>query len=596
MPAIERILARAVALAGLAALGAPAPSWAQDKSVLVEPRPAMFESVDPARGFDDMVDMMVRQVYSTLLTYAYLERPYKLEPDLLESMPTASPDKLTWTFHLRKGVRFVDNPCFPGGKGRVLTADDVLYSLKRYADGNLNIKSWFALQGAIVGLDDFHAATLKAGPSVDLTSREVAGLHKVDDWTFTIRLTHENGLFLHALAMGPTSVVPREAVQFYKDRFSVNPVGTGPFMATQALDRKATIRLLRNPGYYRTYPSAGAPGDAEKGLLKDAGKPLPLVDVLELPLIEEYQPATLKFLHGDLDLRLLGSDRAGFTKLATKQPDGGFRLVDQYAGKFKLYGAPGNELLDFRLNLRDPVLGRSKYLRQALAAAFDSRDLVDRLYNGLGRPLRSIVPLEIPGSERDTGAVGHPHDLAAARRLLAQAGYPDGKGLPPLTISFYQTNAASHERFDLMKQQLAAIGVQAKGQFMDLPAFTKAGENGNFQIIFFGWVADYPDPENFYQQYYGRNTPPGNNWTAFANPAYDKAYEASRFMANGPERLAYLRTMNAILDDEVPVIPLFDPTRFDVTQNWVSNFKPNMQMREEMYLRVDMASKKKGVQ
>ena len=586
-----RVLARA-ALAGTCALAAHA-ARAQEPSVLTVPRLAQFSSLDPVRGYDQTVEQVARQVYSTLMTYAYLERPYKLEPDLLESMPTVSADKLTWTFKLRKGVRFTDSPCFPGGKGRQLTSDDVLYSLKRYADGKLNTQSWFAMQGAVVGLDDYRAATINAAPGADLTNVEVPGLHKVDDTTFTIKLTHENSLFLHALTLLPTAVVPREAVRYYKDRFQVNPVGTGPFMATQELTRNGTIRLVRNPAYYRTYPSVGAPGDAAKGLLKDAGRKLPMADVLEMPLIEEPQPAALKFLRGELDWRPL--DRTWFTKMAARNADGTFRLADEYAGKFTVYGAPSMEVEYLLVNLRDPVLGKNKLLRQALAAAVDPQAIIDVLWNGRGRKLQSVVPYDLPGSERETGAVARAHDVAAARKLLAQAGFPEGRGLAPLTISFFETNTTTHNEFDLLKSQFAAIGVTVKGQFMDQPTFTKAAENGNFQIGSYGWVADYPDAEDFYQLNYGRNVPPGSNWSGYANPAYDKAYEASRFMPNGPERLAWFRAMNALIQDDVPMILVFAPLKVGVTQNWIGGFKRNLLLQEHMYMSVDMARKKKGL-
>jgi ABC-type transport system substrate-binding protein len=583
----RRLAAAACALVALSV-------GAQEPSVLTVPRVAQFESLDPPRGFDETVDQVMRQVYSTLLTYSYLERPFKLEPDLLQSMPTLAADRVTWTFRLRPGVRFVDNACFPGGKGRELTSDDVLYSLKRYADGNLNVKSWFAMEGAVVGLDDYRAATLRAGPGADLAHTEVAGLHKVDKTTFTIRLTHENALFLYALAMAPTAIVAPEAVRFYKDRLTLNPVGTGPFMATREIDRKGTIRLVRNPYYYRTYPSVGAPGDAERGLLKDAGKRLPLVDVLEMPLIEEAQPAALKFLRGELDWRPM--DRANFTKMIARNPDGSFRLADAFAGRFQIYGVPSTEMDYLLVNQRDPVLGKNRLLRQALASAIDAQAVIDVLWNGRGHRLRSVVPFDLPGNERETGAAGRPRDLVAARRLLAQAGYPDGRGLEPLTISFFSTNTAAHNEFDLLRSQLAAIGVRAKPVFMDQPTFTKSMENGNFQLASYGWVADYPDAQDFYQLVYGRNVPPGNNWGGFTNAAYDKAYDASRFMANGPARLAYFRTMNAIIDDEVPMIVLFDPLRFGITQNWVGNLKRNLMLQEHMYLSVDMARKKKGLQ
>ena len=585
-----RALAR-VTLASACVVAAQA-GRSQELSVLTVPQLAPFESADPQRGFDQTVEQVVRQLYSTLLTYAYLERPYKLAPDLLESMPVLSADKLTWTFKLRPGVRFVDNACFPGGRGRVLTSDDVLYTIKRFADGNVNVKSWFAMEGMVVGLDDFHAATLKAGASADLTSQDVPGLRRIDDTTFTIKLTHENSLFLYSLAMMPTSIVAVEAVKFYKDRLTLNPVGTGPFMATQPLERKGTMRLVRNPNYHRTYPSVGAPGDAEKGLLRDAGKRLPLVDVLEMPLIEEAQPAALKFLRGELDWRPL--DRASFAKLVVRNADGTFRVADAYADKFFVYSVPGNEIDYLLLNQRDPVLGRNKALRQAIASVIDSRAIIEVLFNGRGRPLQSIVPHDLPGSERETGAVGWPHDVAAARKLMAQAGFPDGKGLEPITISLFQTNAAGHDEFDLLRSQLATIGVRAKAIYMDQPTFTKAMENGNFQLADYGWVADYPDAEDFYQLAYGRNVPPGNNWMGFRNAAYDRAYEASRYLANGPDRLAYFRTMNAILKDEVPLIPTYDPLRFGIAQRWVGNFKRNLMLQEQMYLSVDMARKKKG--
>nr|MDP9125782.1 ABC transporter substrate-binding protein [Pseudomonadota bacterium] len=563
-------------------------------SVLTVPRVAQFSSLDPVRGYDQTVEQVARQVYSTLMTYSYLERPYKLEPDLLAAMPTVSADKLTYTFKLRPGVRFIDSPCFPGGKGRELTADDVLYSLKRYADGNLNNASWFAMQGAVVGLDDYHAATIKAGAGADLTGVDVPGLRKIDKTTFTIRLTHENALFVHALTLMPTAIVPREAVQFYKDRFQVNPVGTGPFMATRELTRNGTIRLVRNPRYYRTYPSVGAPGDAEMGLLKDAGRKLPIADAMEMPLIEEPQPGALKFLRGELDWRPL--DRAWLTRMVVRNADGTFRLADEYAGKFTFYSVSSMEVEYLLLNMRDPVLGKNKLLRQALAAAIDPQAAIDVLRNGLARKLQSIVPYDLPGSERKTGAVARAHDVAAARKLLAQAGYPDGKGLEPLMINFFETNTTTRDEFDLLRSQLAAIGVKVKGVFMDQPTFTKAVEGGNFQVASYGWVADYPDAEDFYQLNYGRNVPPGSNWARYTSPAYDAAYEASRFMPNGPERLARFRTMNSLIQEDVPMILLFTPLKYGIVQNWIGNFKRNLLLQEHMYMSVDMARKNKGVQ
>jgi ABC-type transport system substrate-binding protein len=566
---------------------------AQEPSVLTVPRLYQFDSLDPPREFDQSSDQALRQVYSTLLTYSYLERPYKLEPDLLESMPQLAADKVTYTFKLRKGVRFVDNACFPGGKGRELTADDVIYTIRRYADANVNTKSFFAMEGAVVGLDAFRAATAKAGPAADTTKLDVAGLKKVDKYTFTIKLTHENALFLFSLAIEPTAVVAPEAVRMYKDKLSVMPVGTGPFMATAPIERKGTMHLVRNPGYYRVYPSVGAPGDAENGLLKDAGKKLPLADVLDMPLIEESQPAALKFLRGEVDRRNL--DRANFTKMVTRAPDGSLKFVPEYAGKFTLANAPAGNLVYLNVNMRDPVVGRNKALRQAIAAALDAQALVNVIWNGRGVPLNSIVPIDLAGNEHDTGAPPRKRDLALAKKLLAEAGYPDGKGLPPLTVRLPATDADTRNEFDMLKAQVAAIGVHLVGDFNDTPTFTKAIDAGNFQLAYYAWYADYPDAEDFYQLVYSKNVAPGPNSGAFANAAYDKAYETSRTMANGPQRYELFKQLNAILRDETPLIPLYESMRSDSVQKWIGNYKRNIFTTEMQFMSVDMAAKKKGL-
>jgi oligopeptide transport system substrate-binding protein len=574
--------------AGLAPLAASADA----PTVLTVPRWAQFDTLDPTRSFDIVSDQVLRELYSTLLTYAYLERPYKMVPDLLESMPTLSADKLTLTFKLRAGVRFHDNACFPGGKGREVTSDDVIYTIKRFADDRVNKQSWFAMDGAVVGLDAYHAATLKAAPGVELIAGDVAGLHKVDATTFTIRLTHDNPLFLYALTFTSSSVVPVEAVRFYKDRFSVNAVGTGPFHLDKEADRKGVLHLVRNANYHGVYPSVGEPGDAAKGLLKDAGKRLPLVDALDMPLIEENQPSALKFLHGELDARTI--DRANFTKLVKRQADGSFRVNDEYASKFNVAYSTVPGIVYVALNFKDPLFGKNKALRQALAAVIDPQQDIDTLLNGRGRLINSIVPYELAGNERDTAAPPHKKDLALARKLLADAGYPGGAGLPPLTLSFYLTDSDTHNRFDLLRAQFAAVGVQLKSSFADVPTFTKAIADGKFQLAYYDWTADYPDAEDFYQLLYSKNVPPGNIG-GYANPAYDKAYLASRLMVNGAPRYAVFKTMNALIADDAPLIGLFNPMRFVIYQKWVSNYKRNPLVVESSFLRVDPVAKKKGL-
>ncbi len=567
---------------------------AQGQKVLTVARTAPFDSLDPQRQFDITSSAIVSMTYNTLLRYSYLERPYKLQPDLLEQMPQLSADGLIYTLTLRKGIRFHDNACFPGGKGREVMADDVLFSLRRYADARINTKSWFAMEGAVAGLDAYRAATAKAAPDADLAAFDISGLKRIDNYRFSIRLVQPNPLFLYALAMSPTAVLPPEAVRHHKDRLSVNPVGTGPFMLANA-ERKDVLRLLKNPNYHRVYPTTGAPGDAERGLLKDAGRKLPLVDVVEMPLVEEAQPAMLRFLNGEFDRQAL--DRANFIKMAVLGSEGGndgsMRLKEEYAARFDLHMTPSLTVFYFAVNMKDPLLGANKLLRQALAHLVDTPGEIKVLLNGRGHAAQSLVPLDLPGSERDSGARWRGHDVAAAKRLLAEAGYPNGTGLLPLTVTFQNTNSAARDRFDFLKARFAAAGVVLKAQFMDYPTFVKATESSNFQLADYAWNADYPDAENFYQLLHGKNVAPGPNVGSFVNASYDKAYEASRHMANGPQRLAHFRAMNAVLADEVPVFLNHSPLRVSITQKWLRNFKRNLMQPEFEYIDIDMARKTK---
>jgi len=584
----------------VAFITAGAGAVAQVPKVLSVARTATFDSLDPQRQFDNSSNDIVSMTYNTLLRYSYLERPYKLRPDLLEQMPPLSPDQLTYTFTLKKGIRFHDNACFPGGKGRELNSDDVLFSLRRYADARINTKSWFAMEGAVAGLDAYRAATAKAAAGTDLSAADIEGLKRIDSQRFSIRLVKPNPLFLYALALSPTAVVAPEAVRHHQDRLSVNPVGTGPFMLANA-ERKGVLRLLKNPNYHGVYPATGAPDDAERGLLKDAGRKLPLVDVVEMPLVEEAQPAMLRFLNGEFDRQAL--DRANFIKMAKLVKDAGndavrdsakgssIRLNDEYAARFDLHGTPSLTVFYYAINMKDPLLGGNKLLRQALAHLVDSPGEIDVLLNGRGHAAQSVVPLDLPGSERETGARWRGHDLMAAKRLLAEAGYPNAKGLPALTITHQNTNSATRDRSDFLRARFAQAGVVLKSQYMDYPTFVKTTEGSNFQIADYAWNADYPDAENFYQLLYGKNVAPGPNIGSFASAAYDKAYEASRHMADGPQRLAHFRAMNAVLLDEAPLLLNYSPLRVSITQKWLRNFKRNLMQPEFEFMDVDAARK-----
>ncbi len=542
------------------------------RKILRVARRAEYKSLDPAGQFDSASAQIVGNIYDTLLEYHYLQRPYELVPNLLAEMPQLSEDGTTYLLTLRRGVRFHDDPAFPGGVGRELTIDDVIYSIKRFADVNVNVKSYILIQNVIVGLDAFRDATRQHGPGMDYDAHDVEGLQRDGDYRLKLRLTRENPLALYPLAATPMSIVAREVVEAYGEDFARHPVGTGPFTMHRN-DRRGRVVLAKYPRYHGRYPDRGMAGDRERGFLEDAGARLPLVDEVHLPLIEESQPAMLRFRKGELDLHTV--DRDNFIKMVDRK-DGEFRLRSPYAEQFELITAESLATEYIAFNMNDPLVGENVALRQAIAYALDVEEYIEIMLNGRAAPLKTVVPLPIAGSQRDIGADYYEHNPERAKQKLVEAGFPGGEGLPAIRFDYRSTTKETRQGFEFMRYKLAAVGIKAIGRFHTFSAYLQRIESGNFQVGSSGWYADYPDAENFYQLLFGKNGPPGPNISAFADPEYDRLYLQSRFMTNGPARFAIFERMSEILRDRVPVILRYNSISFAIYQKRLENFSANM--------------------
>jgi oligopeptide transport system substrate-binding protein len=533
------------------------------------------KSLDPVRGSTVYDNRACSQVYETLLQYKYLVRPPTLEPLLLAEMPQLSDDGRTYHFKLKEGVRFQDDPCFPDGKGREVVARDVIYSWKRMADNSNSPKSWWLFKDTIAGFDEYRDVQNKAD-KFDYEA-PVEGLTVVNDREFEVTLKEPVQRFMWILAMFQTAVVPREAVEKYGDRFVRHPVGTGPFtMAESDWEPGKQIVFKRNKNYRpEYYPNEYMPTDKEFGWQEAAGTPLPICDEVEFTMYVETQPMWLQFKSDNLDYTTVPAENYGeaFNKRTRK-------LRSEFADK----GIVGHHvpLLDFifrGFNMEDPLVGgydeKHKKLRQAICLALDWEEMNEAFYNGQSVIYDGPIPPGLDGYPKDGIApvsyMGP--DVPRAKEFLAAAGYPDGKGLPP--IDFYTSRGGtSQQMVEMLQRQLAKINVEINPRLVDFSTLIEAINNKKASFFSFAWSSDYPDAENNLALFYGPNESPGSNHFNYQRDDYDELYRTIRIMPPSPQRTELYVKMRDMIIEDSPFAGSMARTRVFLVQPRLKNFKP----------------------
>jgi ABC-type transport system substrate-binding protein len=531
---------------------------------------------DPVKAGDFSSSLAVSRVYEGLLQYSYLDRPYRLEPLLAEALPEVSADGLTYAFTLRRGIFFQDDPCFAatGSKGRELTADDFVYAILRVADQKNASTGYWAFQDRIAGLDEFRAASGRVGQT-DYT-KAVPGLRATGRYTLTITLTRPYPQILWVLTMPYACAVPREAVDFYGQDFVNHPVGTGPFVL-KSWRRNYRMEYARNPKWAATgrverYPATGSAEDRADGLLADAARPLPFLDRVVEYVIADETTKWMMFLDGQLDQ--FGSiSRDNWEAMVT--PDRRLNRDLETRG-IRLVSRPTLEVYFIGFNMDDPVVGANRALRQALTCAFNTKSWI-RFHNQ--RVIRPAGPIPPGLAGSDTGPGKFPFDLERARRLLAEAGFPQGidpKTGRRLQLSLELASADSAElrqSTELLVDFMDKIGVVLKPVYNNKPTFFDKVERRQAQMFRLSWSADYPDAQNFLQLFYSPHASPGPNRTNYANPEFDRLYEQARLMADSPERTALYRRMADMVIEDCPWLITHLPLAYGLRHAWVKNVK-----------------------
>ncbi|CAG0960598.1 Heme-binding protein A [Burkholderiales bacterium] len=538
----------------LCCLAQAALAQADPQKVLRWVLPRAETGFDPARVHDYYSGSIVENIFERLVTYDYLARPAKLVPETAEALPEVADGGKTYTFRIKKGIRFAPDPVWQG-RQRELTAADYAFSLKRFVDPKLRSPWKFLLEGKIVGLDVLAEQAAKTG-KFDYDAK-VAGLEVLDRHTLRIRLVETDYNFAHILAMPTFGAVAREVIDAYAEDTNAHPVGTGPYMLKKWV-RTSKIFLEANP-FYRGLNWDFKPGaDPEEQKLAAAmqGKKMPQIGAVEVSVIEEDQSRWLAFQNGELDLLNMEGP------LAPRALPG-----DQLSPELKKRGVRLNRIVDPEImytywNMQDPVVGgmsKEKIaLRRAMAMAYDVAEEIRVIHNGQAVAAQYLVPPGVVGHDAQFKS-GIRHDPAAANALLDKFGYrkgadgwrrlPDGK---PLTLRYSSRPDSQGRQFDeLWAKSLEAIGIKLDIHKDKFPELLKAEKLCKLQMRTGAWIADYPDGDNFLQLLYGPNTGQSNNACARI-PEFDELYKKSKSLPDTSERNRLYQQMMKSFEAHTP--------------------------------------------
>ncbi len=550
--------------------------------------PDEIRSLDPQVSYDQVSQRIIEPVQETLLEYhPFKLDPYEVTPCLLESVPEKAENadgSLSYLCHLKHGIFFQDDSCFPGGKGRELVAEDVHFAFQRLSDPKLQSPVFSAFADFIAGMSESFAAAEKAG-AFDYNTMRIPGVEVVDAHTFKIHLRKPYPQMVYWLAIPFSAPVAREAVEYYDGRehdgklrelFKFHPVGTGPFKIAEWV-RNQRWRLVRNPSYRTTtFPTEGWPAERDAIYRPLAGHALPMVDEVQITIFREMLPMWLLTRQGYLDSFGVMKDAVNSAVTATAE------LAPKYAAR----GMRLDKLLEVStfymiFNMQDPLLGQNKKLRQALSCAYDPKGYIDMLYGGVAPVAQQLLPPGIFGYDKD---FRNPYgaNLEKGRKLLDEAGYPGGidpsTGQPlEITMDVVASGGEERQLAEYEQRQFEQLGIRVRVVENNFARMLEKEDQGNFQIASgSGWGADYPDAENFQFLFYGGNFPPqGKNVGRYKNAEFDALFEKTSTMENTPERLALLRQMNDIMIEDCPILLNFNKGYYIIEQPWAPVIQKN---------------------
>ncbi len=461
----------------------------------------------------------------------------------------------SFTFHLRKGVKFHDSEVFADGKGREVTANDFKYTFTKLCEANADNQGSWVFQGKVKGCQEYYASTQTGQPLPE----GVSGVQVIDDYTLKIELNKTFTGFLNMLALPFTAVFPKEAVEKYGQNLRVKAVGTGPFVLKEVNEGNYVI-LEKNPNYWG----------------KDAdGNQLPYLDGIKVTFIKDRKSELLEFDNGKIDL--LYRLPLELTSDIVTADD---KLQPAYS-KYQLQVAPTLALQYYGFQHKGDLF-KNKDLRIAFNYAVDKQSIVQYTLKGAGlAAIHGVVPPGVPGYDYKV-IKGFDYDPAKAREHLTKAGYPDGKGFPKLTLQINSGGGHNEQIAEAIQKMLKEnLNINVEINVVPFAQHLELVETGKTQFWRSGWIADYPDAENFLNLFYSKHIPATLeersylNSVRYTNPEFDKIFEEALVTVDDDQRqLLYVKADQMMIDDAA-IIPIYYYKDHRLLQPRVKNFPQN---------------------
>ena len=488
-------------------------------------------TLDPAFAKNQSIMWAIHQIYSTLVE---IDTGLHIVPSIAKHWEVSA-DRLTYTFNIRQGIYFHDNEAFKNGKGRALTAHDIVYSFNRIQQKKTASSGAWIFNNRVDTIRPFIA---------------------LNDSTFQLHLLKPFQPILGILSTQYCSIVPQEVVEKFGKDFRRHPCGTGPFQF-QSWDEGQALILHKNEQYFE----------------QDAtGKKIPYLDAIKVSFFDNKATEFLQFRQGNLSF-INDIDPSFKDEVITKNGS----LRKEWEGKVLLKKQPylNTEYLGILVDSSNPIVKNSplklKLIRQAMNYAINKQQLMLYMRNSIGIPAEAgFVPRGLPSHNAEL-VKGYTFNPTKAKQLLINAGFSKQNQLPViklLTIAIYSDIAS------FIAKQLEEIGFNIQVEVVQKSLLLE--QTAKSQAGFFrgSWIADYPDAENYMAMFYSKNPAPPN-YTRYKNLAFDLLYEKALVTINDEERYELYRQMDQMVINDAPVIPIWYDMAFHLTQTNLINFEPN---------------------